>query len=230
MLITNYGKLREALDEQCRLLGRDPAAVTLVAVSKTVGIESVESAVSEGARVFGENRPDSLLEKQRAHPELQWHFIGNIQSRRIRDIVAASDLIHSVCKPTHLPKIDERAREIGKVQRILLEVNVSGEETKSGFKPAELPRVLEACDAYDALRVEGLMTMAPQGDLEEARRCFDALAQLRDRCSSLEFPRHGRVELHELSMGMSEDWKQAVACGATMIRIGRAIFSEDFES
>lgn len=211
----------------CRLAGRDPREVRVVAVSKTVGLPEVGRAVRAGALDFGENRPDMLMEKARAFPEARWHFIGNVQSRRIPDIVAHACLVHSLCRERHLPKVDAAARKLGKVQDVLLEVNVSGEESKSGFEPAEVADVLARCSELSFVRVRGLMTMAAQGDLAAARECFEGLAGLRDDLRR-RMDADRAAAFDELSMGMSEDWREAVGAGATIVRIGRALFDEQF--
>lgn len=223
-----YQHVREELDACCKANHRNPEEVALIAVSKTVGIPQVGEAIAAGATRFGENRPDQIVPKHEAYPEVEWHFIGNIQSRRIPEIVAAASLIHSVCKVEHFAKIDAAAQKLGKVQSILLEINVSGEASKSGFTPQQAAGVLLAADEFEHLKVEGLMTMAPQGDLDAADACFAGLAALRDSLREVELPRQGHAELNELSMGMSEDWHLAIAHDATMVRIGRAVFSEDF--
>ncbi len=223
-----YKRTVDQVARQCVACGRNPAEVQLVAVSKTVGPDGVGQAVAAGAQVFGENRPDQILQKAALFPESHWHFIGNVQSRRIPDIVSCASLIHSVYVAHHLPKIDAAAREVGKVQRILLEVNVSGEESKSGAEPGQVPDLIRAAASLENISVCGLMTMAPQGDLKAASMCFEGLARLRDELQSNPQLNADNVELSELSMGMSEDWREAIAQGATMIRIGRAIFSEDF--
>ena len=215
-----YESVAAELVQVCCDAGRSPEEVTLVAVSKTVGPDAVESAIAAGARDFGENRPDPLMEKADRFADARWHFIGNIQSRRIRDIVGRATLIHSLYQEKHARKIDEVARERGIVQDVLLEVNVSGEESKSGLAPSEVRALLETCGNLSNLRVRGLMTMAPIGDAETARATFSGLARLRDELHP-DFP-----ELVELSMGMTDDWREAVREGATIVRIGRAIFSE----
>lgn len=223
-----YDRVKEELDEYCRQAGRNPDDITLVAVSKTVEIAAIAEAIDGGIRTFGENRPDSLLEKQRAHPDAVWHFIGNIQSRRIADIVSAADMIHSVYKPDHLSRIDAAAKKQGKVQDILLEVNVSGEESKGGIPPEEVRSFLKQAEELPHIRLRGFMTMAPQGDAERARHCFAALRQIKEQVSE-EFSGSTLIhDLDELSMGMSEDWREAVSEGATIVRIGRAIFDESF--
>ena len=226
---TRYTRLRAQLDEACRASGRKPEDVLLLAVSKTVDVDQVELAIQAGAHAFGENRPDELLRKKNAFPNEQWHFIGNIQSRRIRDIVSAADLIHSVAKADHLSRIDSAAKDQGKVQRILLEVNVSGEESKSGFAPAEVSEVISSALEYPNIKVCGLMTMAPRADADAVQTSFSGLARLRDELQA-HFDAQGKtVCLSELSMGMTEDWQAAVPLGTTIVRVGRAIFDDMFE-
>ena len=217
----------EQVRQQCLACGRDPREVRLVAVSKTVSAQRVQDAIDGGARDFGENRPDQIMEKHAAYPQVNWHFIGNVQSRRIRDIVPCATLIHSVYQPSHLAKIDAAAAECGKVQDILVEVNVSGEQSKGGVTPDELPSILAEAAKFEHVRVRGLMTMAPQGSLEVAEACFAKLRELLELANSQYLPADSPA-LSELSMGMSEDWHCAIAQGATIIRIGRAIFSEEF--
>jgi pyridoxal phosphate enzyme (YggS family) len=222
-----YQEVADEVAKECRACGRDPQDVTLVAVSKTVTADRVAEAIGAGAHDFGENRPDQIVEKHALYPQMKWHFIGNIQSRRIHEIVPCAALIHSVYQEHHLGKIDEAAQACGKVQDILLEVNVSGEQSKGGATPQEAADLLRAALRFPHLRVRGLMTMAPQGDLAVAERCFADLRALRDTFND-EIIAADDERLSELSMGMSEDWRCAIEQGATIVRIGRAIFSEDF--
>ena len=224
-----YARARAELDVQCGKADRNPADVKLIAVSKTVGLSEVGEAIQAGAQSFGENRPDQLMQKADAYPQAEWHFIGNIQSRRIRDIVGRAALIHSLFEERHALKIDECAKELGIVQDVLLEVNVSGEQSKSGLAPDEVKPLLDALQKLEHVRVCGLMTMAPQGDADEARRTFRGLARLADELRATMEPQQASA-FKELSMGMSEDWREAVEEGATMVRIGRAIFSDAFEA
>ena len=221
-----YTALHEELAAACAAAGRLPGDVQLVCVSKTASIPEVQEAFAAGARIFGENRIESLMQKAQALPEASWHFIGNIQSRKIRDIVAYASLIHSVWREGQLPKIDRAAAVRGKVQDILVEVNVSGEQSKDGLAPADVPAFVALCEAFANLRVRGLMTMAPQGDAEAAKAAFAGLAGLQR--SLIEDAPARADTLTELSMGMSEDWKYAVSAGSTMVRLGRAVFSPDF--
>lgn len=211
----------------CQAAGRDPLAVRLVAVSKTVGAEGIAQAIEGGATDLGENRPDRLMEMHDRFPQVRWHFIGNIQSRRIRDIVGRAALIHSLHEERHARKIDEAAREQGIVQDVLLEVNVSGEESKSGTAPDEALALLRCCEELRNLRAVGLMTMAPQGDPQAAREAFAGLRELLESLQG-ELPPERREGFSQLSMGMSEDWPLAIEEGATLVRIGRRIFSDAF--
>lgn len=223
-----YQRVAAELAAVCREAGRDPRDVRLVAVSKTVGPDAVGQAVSAGARDFGENRPEGLAEKAAVYPQATWHFIGNIQSRRIPEIVRSATLIHSLYEERHARKIDAAAAAAGKVQDVLLEVNVSGEASKSGLEPADVQALLDVCGQFDHVRVRGLMTMAPRGDLAAAREAFEGLARLRDELrAGLAADRAAAFD--GLSMGMSEDWREAVAAGATIVRIGRAVFDDAFE-
>lgn len=223
-----YPRVAAEVAKTAQAVGRSPQEVCLVAVSKTVGEDGVAAAFAAGARDFGENRPDQLVPKAAAFPEARWHFIGNIQSRRIHDIVGSASLIHSLYQARHAEKIDKAAAELGKVQDVLIEVNVSGEASKSGVAPDEALDLVRFCEALPQVRVRGLMTMAPQGSPEEARRAFEGLARLAADIRS-QLPDDQATAFTELSMGMSEDWPCAIECGATIVRIGRAIFSDSFQ-
>lgn len=225
-----YERVREEVSQACEEAGRPADAALLLAVSKTVGLEGVSQAIVAGCEDFGENRPEQLMEKHAAFPSVRWHFIGNVQSRRIKDIVPCAYMIHSLDELKHAHKIDEEARKLDKVQNVLIEVNISGEESKSGLAPRDAPEFLAECLQLPNLRVCGLMTMAPQGDLSMARRCFSGLSQLLDLLREESFAEHEdkREAFDQLSMGMSEDWVEAVQEGSTIVRIGRAIFSDEF--
>lgn len=223
-LMQRYECVERVVGKACERVGRDPGEVVIVAVSKTVDLDAVHEAILAGADDFGENRPEELLRKAAAFPEKTWHFIGNIQSRKIKDIVGTADLIHSVDRMSLFDPLQRRAAALGIEQGILLEVNVSGEETKSGFAPEEVRSALRAASNCENLVVYGLMTMAPQGDLQRARETFRELRELRDTLMG-EFG--DTMDLQELSMGMSEDFEVAVEEGATIVRVGRSIFSEE---
>lgn len=223
-----YQCVVDEVAEVCEQCGRAPSEVRVVAVSKTVGPDEVADAAAGGAVDFGENRPEQLAARADQFPALRWHFIGNIQSRRIRDIVAHAALVHSLHELRHGERIDAVAAQLGKVQDVLVEVNVSGEQSKSGVAPADAAAFVAACAALPHVRVRGLMTMAPQGDAARAEAAFRGLATLADEIRATLAPDEAAA-FTELSMGMSEDWPCAIACGATIVRIGRVIFSESFE-
>ncbi len=223
----NYVDVKEELAQTCIGCGRSPEDVCLLAVSKTVGADGVRAAMEAGALDFGENRPDQLVDKAEEFPDRRWHFIGNIQSRRIGDIVRYAHLIHSLYQEKHALKINDCAAALGRIQDVLIEVNVSGEESKSGISPDGAKELIERCNGFKNLRVRGLMTMAPQGDIDVARRTFEGLRDLSEQIRP-SLDSQAALAFDQLSMGMSEDWKAAVAEGSTIVRIGRAIFSENF--
>lgn len=225
-----YQRVAAEVAEAAVAAGRAPEDVLLVAVSKTVGPEGVAEAIEGGARDFGENRPDQIVPKSAAFPEARWHFIGNIQSRRIPEIVSAATLIHSVCKEAHLAKIDAAAAAIDKCQRVLLEVNVSGEESKSGFEPSEVKGIIERARSLEHVKIEGLMSMAPRAEEELINATFSGLANLESELNDTFSQEEGTARLSALSMGMTEDWPVALRYGSTIVRIGRAIFSDSFEN
>ena len=224
---TQYQQVLNEVHECARACGRTPESVKLIAVSKTVGMPEISDAFAAGALDFGENRPDCIAEKEPQLLQANWHFIGNVQSRAIPTIVKHSCLIHSLYKESHLPVIERAASEFGKVQDVLIEVNVSGEASKGGVTPEALPELIEQAQRYPHIRVRGLMTMAPQGSTELARECFEGLAALHARIKA-QMNAQEAADFTELSMGMSEDWQVAIPAGATMVRVGRAIFSEGF--
>lgn len=223
----NYANVRKEVDAVCARVGRNPQDVLLIGVSKTVGIPEVGAAMSAGAHNFGENRPECLEQKALAYPTEQWHFIGNVQSRAIPRIVRYACLIHSVYHEHHLQAINKAAAKLNKVQDVLIEVNISGEETKGGCMPARALSLVQSALSLPNVRVCGLMTMAPQGNLQRASETFSGLSAL---CTSIrqEIGENENSAFCELSMGMSEDWREAIAAGATMVRVGRAIFSDTF--
>ena len=224
----HYQETLEELARVCASCGRDPREVKVIAVSKTVDAPAISAAIAAGAHDFGENRPDVLAAKVAQLPEQTWHFIGNVQSRKIPEIVACASLVHSVCKEEHFAKFDQAAERLGKVQDILLEVNVSGEESKSGFTPDEAIHALQLAETFPHIAVRGLMTMAPAGDAQAAREAFAGLAELAAQIRS-QLPADDAAVFTELSMGMSDDWREAVPLGATIVRVGRAIFSESYQ-
>lgn len=219
--------VRARVEQAARRAGRDPGTVTLVAVSKTVAVGRLQDAVACGCRVFGESRAQEALAKMeimgaRAPAGVEWHLIGPIQSNKAKSVVGRFSLLHAVDRLEVAERLDRAARERGTVQSVLLEVNVAGEATKHGFKPDDLVRAAERMGALAGLRLLGLMTIPPLSDHpEEARPHFRRLCRLAATVEALKIP---GVSMKELSMGMSGDFEVAVEEGATMVRIGTALF------
>lgn len=207
----------------CARAGRDPDSVALVAVSKTHGPERVAEAAAAGLRVFGENKVQEARAKIPLCPgALVWHLVGHLQSNKAYAACELFDQIHSIDSLKLLAVVDRACDELGKTMKVLVEVNVSGEGSKFGLKPEEVPAVLEAVNACPRVEVRGFMTMAPLSlEPEKARPYFRRLRELRDRWSG-----DLGMSLPELSMGMSNDFEVAIEEGASWIRIGTALFGE----
>jgi len=220
-IAANLGTIREQIAAAAEKSGRNPSDIRLVAVSKTHPAEAVAAAVAAGQRVFGESRVQEAREKIPACPPgLDWHFIGHLQKNKVRQALPLFSFFHSIDSPALAQAIDRIAGEAGKPVEGLLEVNISGEETKHGFTPEELRKEFAALAKLPHLRIRGLMTMAPYSDNpEDARPVFSALRELRDELQSA----HGHP-LPELSIGMSGDFEPAIEEGATLVRVGSSIF------
>jgi PLP dependent protein len=216
-----WGAVLRQVADSADCVGRNPGDVLVVAVTKTQGVDVVAQACEAGISEFGENRVQEFLGKYGLFPTANWHFIGTLQTNKVKDVVGKACLIHSVDSLRLLAEIDKRALAAGVVQPVLLEVNVAAEESKHGFAPGDVREVLIEASTMPGVAVRGLMTMAPFGRPEDARWVFRELRELRD--SLKEMPLNG-VELCELSMGMSNDFRVAVEEGATIVRVGTAIF------
>ncbi len=199
-----------------------PRAVGLIAVSKRQPVAAIEQAYQAGLRHFGENRLQELIDKAPRLPaDIEWHFVGRLQRNKVRPAVQLADWIHSVDSLDLLRRIDRIAGQEQRRPRVLLQVNVSGEESKGGVAPADCLELAQAAVECPNLICVGLMTMAPyQADESELRRIFGGLRRLRETLSE-SLPDSG---LSELSMGMSNDYETAISEGATLVRIGTAVF------
>jgi len=220
----NVEQVRERIELACARAGRDPGEVTVVAVSKTFPAEVIREAVEAGIRDIGENRVQEAYQKfQELGRIATWHMVGHLQTNKVKRALEFFDWIHSVDSLHLAREISKRAERLGREVDVLLEVNTSGEASKYGVTPEELPALAEAVSQLPRIRVRGLMTIAPIVERpEEARPYFVMLRELRDRLVE-----EGVVaELPHLSMGMTDDFEVAVEEGATMVRIGRAIFGE----
>jgi pyridoxal phosphate enzyme (YggS family) len=203
--------------------GREPRDVKLIAVSKTQPAAAIREAYAAGQRAFGENYAQELDTKASELADLrdlEWHFIGHLQSNKAKLVVKAARVLHTVDSPSLARAFGRRAAEVGGARRgVLIEVNVGAEPQKFGVAPGEIAEVMAVVSEEPALALMGLMTVPPAGGPDVARRVFETLATLRSLHG-------GTAQLPELSMGMSGDLEEAIACGATMVRVGSAIFGE----
>jgi pyridoxal phosphate enzyme (YggS family) len=221
----NIRQVREVVAEAAGRSGRSPADVRLMAVTKTVDDDRIAAAVRAHVDIIGENYVQEAKRKiETMGKACEWHLIGRLQTNKAKYAVRLFDMIHSVDRLELAAEIDRRAREAGLVMKVLIEISVAGEETKSGVPIADAVELVRAVAPLPNLSVRGLMTMPPWfDDPEEARPCFRALRELRDRIEAERIP---RVEMRELSMGMTGDYGVAIEEGATIVRVGRGIFGE----
>jgi hypothetical protein len=210
----------DRIAEAERRSGRPPGAVKLVAVSKTQPLSRIREAHAAGLSVFGENYIQEAAEKVPALPGAEWHLIGKLQGNKVRKAVSLFAWIQTADSARRLAEISRCAVEAGRVVPALIEVNLGGEESKSGVSPEDLGQVVAASGPLPGVRVEGLMAIPPYSEDPEATRpYFERLRELRDRLA-----RETGAALREMSMGMSNDFEAAVEEGATMVRVGTAIF------
>lgn len=224
----NLKNIENKITQACEKAGRNPDEITLVAVSKMKPLEDIKEAFSCGQIHFGENRAKELQDKMDDYKEeaIQWHMVGNLQTNKIKYMVERVNWIHSIEKSKYLREIEKRASRIDRVINTLIQVNISGEEQKSGCEPHDIESILEYAQGLDHVNVRGLMGMATFVDREEVEKVrpqFQQLRELRDEHREWECE---NIQLDELSMGMTNDMEIAIEEGATMLRIGRAIFGE----
>jgi pyridoxal phosphate enzyme (YggS family) len=233
MAETIQGRLKRVQDritETALACGRDPKTVKLVAVSKTVAVDRVLAAIRAGVTDLGENYVQEAREKIEAlgQQTVSWHFIGHLQSNKAKYVVKLFDLIHSVDSFKLAKELDKRARAIGKVQEVLVQVNISGEATKSGIETEQAVALVRQMAPLDNLAICGLMTMPPYfNSPEKVRPYFRALKDLQNLIRTEAI---SDVHMAELSMGMTGDFEAAIQEGATLVRIGTAIFGERSEA
>ncbi len=220
----NLQKLEARIEKACERSGRSAESIHIVAVTKYVSIERAKEAVEAGIGHLGENRLEGAMEKYEAIGSgAEWHFIGNLQSRKVKEMIHAYSYVHSLDRISLAKEINKRASE-GRKMKCFVQVNVSGEESKSGIKPDEVMDFVLSMEKYPAVEIIGLMTMAPyEEDPEEVRPYFQRLRELRDEVKGKKLP---YAPCTELSMGMSNDFEVAVEEGATFIRIGSILVGE----
>jgi hypothetical protein len=229
-IAARYARVVARIAAAARRSGRDPSTITLVAVTKAFSSEAACAALAAGATHLGENYVQEALPKIRAVDEVcqrrdlptpQWHLIGHLQHNKARRAVETFDIIHSLDSEALARRLDRIGADRGTRVRVLLEVNTSGEATKNGIPTAGAPALVATLTALDHLQLEGLMTVPPRSAAADgARGHFRALAALRDELGTRGF------DLPHLSMGMTDDYETAIEEGATIVRIGRAIFGE----
>lgn len=218
----NYAEIKENIEKACSSIGKTKEDVILLAATKTVPMEVINHAISSGIEYIGENRVQEFLSKKDELFKSHRHFIGHLQTNKVKDIVGEVEMIESVHSIKLATEIDKQCKRIGKTMDILLEVNIGAEESKSGFSPEELDSALESIAKLECVKVKGLMTIPPICEnSEEICNYFNKMHKLfidiRDKNID-------NINMVYLSMGMSDDYYEAIACGANIVRIGTSLF------
>lgn len=224
--INNYVRLLNNIEQTALQFNRKPEEIKLVAVTKSVEWSQVQPIYELGQRDFGESRLQEGMEKKQTSSQVaRWHFIGTLQKNKVRKVIENFDLIHSVDTFELAKKISDCSLELNHVTHVLLQSNTSGEHSKHGYSPKQWKECFEALLALPNISIDGLMTMAPlTEDASIIKNCFSSLRLLQEELNSMA---KGKVRLHHLSMGMSHDYKIAIAEGATLLRIGSALWSKE---
>lgn len=225
-LKSNIDSLISGIKDVCSKSGRDAGDIKIIAASKYADLQNITAALDLGIKDFGENRADPLIEKYSViGNKAVWHFIGHLQSRKAKAVVPVVEYIHSCDSLDIMEVINRQAYTIDKIQKVLIEINISGEESKYGIEPQELKSLIRDCAGFANVSICGLMTMAPLvDDRILIRKVFRDLRLLRDKTVNEIKDYADNMDLSELSMGMSNDYKIAIEEGATMVRIGSLIF------
>lgn len=222
----NISSVKAEIEKAAKLCGRDVTEIKLVAVTKTKPVQMLKKACLCNVTDFGENKPQEIVAK---YPEFEnenitWHLIGNLQKNKVRHIIDKVSLIHSVDSYELAVEINKRAAAICKVQDILIQVNISGEESKSGISPVDAEKLCRQISELENVRIKGLMTISVKGNDYEGN--FKIFSQLKELSLKIKELAINNVYMDELSMGMTHDFQEAIAAGATIVRVGTAIFGE----
>jgi hypothetical protein len=219
-VVSNYKIVQQKIKEAALRSGRDPEKVKLVAVTKTVPVEEIVKVIKAGATNLGENRVQELLNKHALLPESNWHLIGHLQTNKVKKVVGKTALIHSLDRWSLAEALQQAAAKENTSVNVLVQVNVSGEQSKYGLNPQEVQDFIGAAADLPNLKISGLMTMAPfVNNPEEARPVFKELYNMKQKLQAK------WVNLQHLSMGMTNDYQVAVEEGADIVRVGSAIFN-----
>jgi len=224
MISENLSQIKQRIIEAAKRAGRDPSGVRLLAVTKEQSDVTVAKGIQAGMTLLGENKVQEASRKIEAlgRNGLEWHFIGHLQKNKVKFIFDLFDLIHSVDSLALAEAIHKTAQKIGSCMPVLLQINISGEESKLGMDPLDLPKEIERVAKLEGVKIKGLMTIPPYtSDPENSRPYYARLRELRNTCSKLAVP---GMELDELSMGMSNDYEVAIEEGATLVRVGTGLF------
>ncbi|WP_332690619.1 YggS family pyridoxal phosphate-dependent enzyme [Halalkalibacter lacteus] len=217
--------IQKEIEVVCNRVKRNPASIQIVAVTKYVSVETTEKALNAGLIHIGENRVEGAVQKWEAlHESGIWHFIGSMQTRKVKQIIGKYEYLHSLDRLSLAKEVDKRLEE-GQVMKCFVQVNVSGEESKSGLAPEEVIPFIKELSTFQGIQVIGLMTMAPFfDDAELTRPIFRRLKEIKDSVMALQLP---YAPCTELSMGMSNDYRVAIEEGATFIRLGSALVGRE---
>lgn len=225
MVAENLVQVQKNIEESCKKVNRDPGEVTLIAVSKTKPVEMLQEAYAAGARVFGENKVQEIVDKYDQMPsDVQWHMIGHLQRNKVKYLMGKVVLIHSVDSLRLAEQIEHEAAKADIVMPVLIEVNVAEEESKFGTTSEAAMQLVEAVSKMPHIKIRGLMTIAPFTDNPEDNRIY--FRKLKQLSVDIKSKNIDNVDMDELSMGMTGDYEVAIEEGATMVRVGTGIFGK----
>lgn len=222
-ITSNLHAINQRVEQACQRCGRDPQQIKLIAVSKKKPAALIEEALAAGQQLFGENYVQEFCDKQQHLPaDIRWHFIGALQSNKVKYLRGRTALIHSVDRLALAQEIDKQWRSIDQIADILIQVNIANEPSKAGVTPADAEKLVRAVAKLPHVRIQGLMALPPNvAEAEQARIWFRLVRHLAERLEHLKIP---QVKMDTLSMGMSHDFEVAIEERATLIRVGTAIF------
>ena len=227
MITENLEQVRKNIEEACRAVNRDPGEVTLISVSKTKPVSMLQEAYDAGSRDFGENKVQEIMDKYPQLPsDIRWHMIGHLQRNKVKYIVGQVALIHSVDSYRLAEEINIQAKKKNIIVPILVEVNIAHEESKFGISEEDAIQLVEEIAELENVRIKGLMTIAPYVENAEDNRLY--FRKIKDLSVDIAAKNIDNVSMEILSMGMTGDYEVAIEEGATMVRVGRAIFSDDY--